>query len=50
MAKAAVKEEKVNIREACKAFSISQTCYRYEPKLSAENGLIIDWLVRLTYN
>ncbi|MFK4765104.1 hypothetical protein ACI3L3_10060 [Desulfobaculum sp. SPO524] len=28
-----------------KAFDISQTCYRYEPKLSAENDLIADWLI-----
>ncbi len=50
MAKAAVKGEKVNIRQACEAFSLSQICYRYEPKLSAENEKIADWLVRLTHN
>lgn len=50
MAKAAVKEEKVNIRQACEAFRISQTCYRYELKFSAENELVADWLVRLTHN
>ncbi len=44
MAKAAVKEKKTNIRQACEAFSFSQTCYSYEPKLSAENELIADWL------
>jgi putative transposase len=50
MAKEAVKEKKLNIRQACEAFTISQTCYRYEPKLSAENEQIADWLARLTQN
>lgn len=31
-------------------FDVSQTCYRYQPKLSDENALIVEWLVRLTYN
>ncbi len=30
--------------------SISETCYRYQPKLSDENAEIADWLVRLTHN
>ena len=50
MAEEAVKGKRLNIRQACEAFSISQTCYRYEPKLSCENALIADWLVRLTNN
>lgn len=50
MAKEAVREKKLNIRQACEAFAISQTCYRYEPKLSAENERIADWLTRLTHN
>jgi len=50
MAKAAVKEEKANIRQACEAFNLSQTCYRYESKFSAENDLIADWLIRITSN
>ena len=32
----------------CEVFSISQTCYRYQPKLSTENEEIADWLLRLT--
>jgi len=32
------------------AFFISETCYRYERKLSDENAEIADWLVRLTSN
>lgn len=29
---------------------ISETCYRYQPKLSGENALIADWLIRVTAN
>lgn len=32
----------------CRAFAISETCYRYQPKLSDENAEIADWLLRLT--
>ena len=32
----------------CRTFSISESCYRYQPKLSDENELIADWLVTLT--
>ena len=49
MAEEAVKGGKLNIRQACQAFNISQTCYRYKPKLSAGNALIADWLLRLTH-
>lgn len=35
---------------ACWLFSISETCYRYQPKLNDENVIIGDWLVRLTHN
>lgn len=48
MAISAVKEHKVSIRLACHCLSISETCYRYKPKLSSENELIADWLLRLT--
>ncbi len=50
MAKSIVKKKKLNIRQACTAFNISQSCYRYQPKLSSENMLIADWLVRLASN
>lgn len=33
---------------ACRAFGISETCYRYGPKLRAENEQIADLLVGLT--
>ena len=37
-----------NIRLACRTFSISETCYRYQAKLSDDNVLIADWLLQLT--
>jgi putative transposase len=39
---------RMSVKVACLAFGISQTCYRYEAKLNAENEVIADWLVRLT--
>ena len=50
MAICAVNEREVTICLSCKAFGISEYCYRYEPKLSEENDLIADWLIRLTNN
>jgi len=47
MAKEAVRKKDVSVALACRAFSISETCYRYEAKLSDENAEIADWLVRL---
>ena len=48
MAQRAVSKGLLSIRAACAAFSISQTCYRYKPKLSGENAVIADWVLRLT--
>jgi len=50
MAKQLVKQRKVSIRLACVAYGISETCYRYQVKLSADNRIIADLLLRLTYN
>ena len=50
MAKKAVTERSISIRFACAVFQISETCYRYKRKLSAENIRIADWLIRLTEN
>jgi len=50
MARKAVEEKSATIRLACAAYTISETCYRYEPKLSSENEEIADWLIRLTHN
>ena len=49
MAQQAVKEQGVSIALACRIFSISETCYRYEAKSSGDNAFIADWLLRLTY-
>ena len=48
MAKKALVHYELNIRQSCRAFGISETCYRYEAKLSDENAEIADWLLRLT--
>ena len=50
MAIDAVANRLVSIALACRAFQISETCFRYERKLVDENALIADWLVRLTTN
>ncbi|MEN3158527.1 IS3 family transposase, partial [Alkalimonas sp. NCh-2] len=38
----------IAIKLACALFGISETCYRYQAKLSDENAKIADWLLRLT--
>ena len=50
MAKAAVTNKSISVRLACAIFVVSETCYRYQAKLSAENSLIADWLVQLSHN
>ena len=50
MAKRAVEEGGLSIRVACQAFQVSQSCYRYETKSSAENEEIANWLLKLTDN
>jgi hypothetical protein len=42
MAKRAVVQYKMPVKWACQAFSISETCYRYEAKLNTENDEIAD--------
>ncbi len=48
MALCAVQRHRVSVALACRAFSISKTCYRYVCKLSDESEEIADWLVKLT--
>jgi len=48
MAQCAVTTGRLNIRSACASFTISESCYRYKPKLSDENAEIAEWLVLLT--
>jgi len=43
-----IKKYGVTIRFACICMGISETCYRYQAKLSDENAQIADWLLRLT--
>ena len=50
VARWAVQSKGQSIRRACSDFAISETCYRYQPKLSAENQQIAEWLIRLTHN
>ena len=48
MAKRAVDTRGISIRFACRIFGVSESCFRYEAKLSDENERIADWLLRLT--
>jgi len=48
LAQKAVEEKAISVRLSCKVFGISETCYRYQAKLSDDNALIADWLLRLT--
>ena len=50
MVKSAVDGKGQSVRLACRTFGISETCYRYQPKLSDENAEIADWLMRITHN
>ena len=50
MAKKVVADRGVCIRVACLAFRISESCYRYERKLDAQNDEVATWLIRLTDN
>ena len=50
MAQQVVAHQGSSIRLVCSAFGISQTCYRYQAKLSSENVAIADHLIRLTHN
>lgn len=48
MAQAIVKERAISIRLACLCLGISETCYRYQTKLTGENQQLADWLLKLT--
>jgi len=48
MAETAVARRGASIPLACRAFGVSETCYRYGPKLRAENEEIADLLTGLT--
>ena len=48
MAENTVQSRGVTIALACRAFGVSETCYRYSPKLKPENERIEDLLIGLT--
>ena len=48
MAETAVARRRASIALACRTFGVSETCYRYSPKLQDENEEIADLLVGLT--
>ena len=48
MAKKAVGEHRLTVRQACCSFRVSECSYRYERKLSDENNLITKLLLGLT--
>ncbi len=50
LAQKTVIDKDISIRLSCELLSISETCYRYKPKLSDENTVIADWLLRLAQN
>lgn len=50
MARKAVQTNSVSISLACRAFVVSETCYRYQPLLSDENAKIADLLLTITHN
>ena len=48
MAQHAVRSGRASIKQACLAFSVSMSCYRYQSRLSSENAVIAGHLIRLT--
>ena len=50
MAKIISEEKDISIRNACKIFGVSETCYRYKRKLSSEDDIIASQLMHLVGN
>ena len=48
MAEKAIKSRGISIALACRTFGLSETCFRYKPKLNPENERIEDLLIGLT--
>lgn len=48
LARQAVEDKAISIRLACEAYGVSETCFRYQARLSTESDEIADWLIRLT--
>lgn len=45
-----VQTHQISVSMACRLVGISETCYRYTPKIASENALIAHWLLKLTDN
>ena len=50
LAQKTVIEKAISILLSCELFSISEACYRYKSKVSDENTIIANWLLRLAHN
>ncbi|BDM64003.1 transposase [Shewanella sp. NFH-SH190041] len=48
LAQQSVAASDISIRMACRIFSVSETCYRYQSVLRDENADIANWLIQLT--
>ena len=48
MAQKAIEERKISIALACRAYGVSESCYRYAPKHSDKNEEIARLLIKLT--
>lgn len=48
MAQEAIRNRNISVRFACQLCVVSESCYRYQPKLSEKNSVIADWLIRIT--
>lgn len=44
----AVKQNRMNIAQACRTFCVSESCYRYHSILSDKNAVIAEQLIELT--
>lgn len=43
-----VKQNRMNIAQACRTFCVSESCYRYHSILSDKNAVIAEQLIELT--
>jgi putative transposase len=48
MAQTVIQSQGVRVALACRAFGLSETCYRYGPKLRSQNEEIAELLIELT--
>lgn len=48
MAQDVVRHRNISVRFACRLIVVSESCYRYQAKLSKEIDVIANWLLRIT--